>query len=246
MLRNKDFYNSISEIYDDMISFDEALPRRIILLRNIINPGILKAADIGCGTGIDSLALASLGLDVTGFDPSAEMIRIARQNAGKQMLKVKFENQSAIEINEKEKNRFDLVVSLGNTFANIPESELSPSIKKCKKLLKTGGLFVLQILNYKKILKEKKRIVKISSSNNKYFIRFYDLLTGQIQFNILSFEKSNPENSELISAQVYPYSPAYLKSLILKAGFREVKIYSGLKGEKFLSSSHDLFIFSTA
>jgi len=246
MLKNKDFYNSISEIYDDMISFDEALPRRIILLRNIVNPGIHKAADIGCGTGIDSLALASLELDVTGFDPSAEMIRIARKNAGKQMLKVKFENQSAIEINEKEKNRFDLVVSLGNTFANIPESELSPSIKKCKKLLKTGGLFVLQILNYKKILKEKKRIVKISSSNNKYFIRFYNLWPGQIQFNILSFEKSNPENSELISAQVYPYSPAYLKSLILKAGFREVKIYSGLKGEKFLSSSHDLFIFSTA
>ena len=246
MLKNKDFYNSISEIYDDMISFDEALPRRIILLRNIINPGIHKAADIGCGTGIDSLALASLGLDVTGFDPSAEMIRIARKNAGKQMLKVKFENQSAIEINEKEKNRFDLVVSLGNTFANIPESELSPSIKKCKKLLKTGGLFVLQILNYKKVLKEKKRIVKISSSNNKYFIRFYNLWPGQIQFNILSFEKSNPENSELISAQVYPYSPASLKSLILKAGFRQVKIYSGLKGEKFLSSSHDLFIFSTA
>ena len=246
MLRNKDFYNSISEIYDDMISFNEALARRIILLRNIINPGIRKAADIGCGTGIDSLALASLGLDVTGFDPSAEMIRIARKNAVKQMLKVKFENQSAIEINEKEKNRFDLVVSLGNTFANIPESELSPSIKKCKKLLKTGGLFVLQILNYKKILKGKKRIVKISSNNSKYFIRFYDLLTDQIQFNILTFEKSNPDNSELISTQVYPYSPAYLKSLILKAGFSNVKIYSSLKGEKFLSSSHDLFIFSIA
>ena len=247
MLRNKDFYNSLSEIYDDMISFNEALERRIILLRSIINPEIKKAADIGCGTGIDSLALASIGLDVTGFDPSAEMIRKAEQNARKQMLKVKFENQSAIKINEKHNNRFDLVVSLGNTFVNISESELLPSIKKCKKLLKNGGLFVIQILNYKKILKENGRIIKISSNNDKYFIRFYDFCDRRVQFNILTFEKSNPENSELISTQVYPYTPEFLKSVFLIAGFRQIKIYSSLRREKFLSSSsHDLFIFSVA
>lgn len=42
-----------------------------------------KALDIGMGQGRNSVYLASQGWDVTGFDPSAEGVRIARSNAEK-------------------------------------------------------------------------------------------------------------------------------------------------------------------
>jgi 2-polyprenyl-3-methyl-5-hydroxy-6-metoxy-1,4-benzoquinol methylase len=58
------------------------------LVKNAIegrNPG--KALDIGMGQGRNSVYLAAQGWDVTGFDPSAEGVRIALSNAAKAGVK---------------------------------------------------------------------------------------------------------------------------------------------------------------
>jgi len=46
-----------------------------------------KALDVGMGQGRNSVYLAARGWDVTGFDPSAEGVRIARSNADKAGVK---------------------------------------------------------------------------------------------------------------------------------------------------------------
>jgi 2-polyprenyl-3-methyl-5-hydroxy-6-metoxy-1,4-benzoquinol methylase len=46
------------------------------------------ALDVGMGQGRNSVYLASRGWTVTGFDPSAEGIRIAQSNAGKAGVKI--------------------------------------------------------------------------------------------------------------------------------------------------------------
>ena len=60
---------------------------------------------------------------------------------------------------------FEMVISLGNTFANIERDSFQSSIKKCHDLLKEQGSLFIQVLNYKMILKEKKRIVNITESD---------------------------------------------------------------------------------
>jgi len=49
-----------------------------------------RALDLGCGTGTSSLALASAGWRVTGVDFVPRAIRIAKQKAKRQNLKVDF------------------------------------------------------------------------------------------------------------------------------------------------------------
>ncbi len=233
MKSNKNFYDSLSGFYDGMIDFNKAVKNRIKQFEKIVLPRMKTAADIGCGTGIDSIALTILGLKVTSLDPSAGMLKIAKNNSKKFNTKIKYLNYSADEIPKNYFEKFDLVVSLGNTFANISNRELLKSFESCTKILKKEGRFIFQILNYSKILKEKKRIVKISSNNEKYFIRFYDFQDNKIQFNILTFSKQEPDSSQIITTQIYPHTSDEIRPVLSKTGFKKMNMYSGFGGEKF-------------
>ncbi len=68
------FYNAISSFYDDMIDFNKSLEKRKLILQKFIKDDYKTAADLGCGSGLDSIALSSLGLKVTPFDPFEKMI----------------------------------------------------------------------------------------------------------------------------------------------------------------------------
>jgi len=243
MLSNKDFYDTFAEDYSKMISFDNAIEKRKSLLNNIVQPKIKIAADLGCGTGIDSAALAQLGLAVTGFDSSGEMIKQAKANAEKISLKIDFENCGISKIPAAFNQKFELVSSLGNTFANIERDSFRSSIKKCYDLLKEQGSLFIQVLNYKMILKEKKRIVNITESEEHFFIRFYDFIKDEIKFNILKFSKAEPKENNLITTAVHPYTSKDFNNSLLEVGFESVKIYSDLNRSEFdENTSKDLFI----
>jgi len=243
MLSNKEFYDNFAEDYSKMISFDNAIEKRRSLLNNIVLPKIKYAADLGCGTGIDSAALAQLGLAVTGFDPSSEMIKQAKNNAGNTNLEIDFANHGISEIPAAFNQKFDLVISLGNTFANIEREAFHSSVKRCYNLLNEQGSIFIQVLNYKMILKEKKRIVNITESEKHFFIRFYDFIKDEIKFNILKFSKAESKENNLITTTIHPYTANDFNNSLLGAGFRSVKIYSDLNRNEFDENrSKDLFI----
>ena len=243
MLSNKDFYDNFAEDYSKMISFDNAIEKRKLLLSNIVQPKIKYAADLGCGTGIDTAALTQHGLTVTGFDPSNEMIKQAKANAIKANMKIEFANYGISEIPTKFNNKFEMVISLGNTFANIEQDSFQSSINKCYDLLIEQGSLFIQVLNYKMILKEKKRIVNITESEKHFFIRFYDFIKDEIKFNILKFSKVETKENSLITTAIHPYTSKDFNNSLLEAGFKSVKIYSDLNRNKFDENrSKDLFI----
>ena len=226
ILPNNVFYDELASDYDNMISFEKAVEIKKKLFKNFVADEIKSAADIGCGSGVDSISLSSLGLKVTSFDPSSEMLKAAKANADRTKAKIDFHNYSADSIPTEFNNNFDLVVSLGNTFANIPPEEFSSSLKRCYQILKPNGHLLIQVLNYEKILAEKQRIVNITQVADKYFIRFYDFLNEQIIFNVLTFSKTNPSESKLISTNIYPHSSKNFNSGLKKAGFSSVHFYS--------------------
>jgi 2-polyprenyl-3-methyl-5-hydroxy-6-metoxy-1,4-benzoquinol methylase len=189
-----------------MISFEKAVVSKKKAMSKLINSQMQFAADLGCGSGVDSIALASLGLKVTAFDPSSEMIKAAKKNARGEGLKIDFNNYSIDSIPKSFNEKFDFAVSLGNTFANIKKEKFKKSIFKCFDMLKSSGVLLIQILNYKKVVEIKKRIVNITEGNNKYFIRFYDFLNEEIIFNILTFNKIKPSENRLLSTKLFPYN----------------------------------------
>ncbi len=243
--QNNNFYNSAAVYYDKMIDFDLALQRRKTLLSSFIDKQIKTVADVGCGTGVDSIALAQLGLNVTAFDPSYEMINIAKANSKKRNCKIQFNNFSADKISKTFFNKFDLVVSLGNTLANIPFSKIEKSVGRLFRLLNKDGKVLIQILNYEKILKEKERIVNITKKEGNYFIRCYDFGKKDLRFNILKFSADQTSKKELISTKIFPYKSKEIKEIFKAAGFCEIKLFGSLDQKPFdFKTSNDLILFA--
>ena len=245
MKSNNTFYNSASAYYDKMIDFNTAIQKRKILLSNFIDDRIKSVTDVGCGTGVDSISLSQLGLNVTSFDPSSEMINTARINSNKHKCKIDFFNFSANEIPKTFYNKYDLVVSLGNTLANIPFTKIEKSIAKLFKLLKNDGRVLIQILNYEKILSEKERIVNITKKDDEYFIRFYDFGKNDLTFNILKFNTDQTSRKELISTKIFPYTSKELKKVFKEAGFKKIELFGGLDKQPFVAkTSTDSILFA--
>jgi ubiquinone/menaquinone biosynthesis C-methylase UbiE len=243
MLPNKVFFDEASKFYDQMVNFDEGVNRRKELLKRFIEKDYFEAADIGCGSGMDSIALALNGLNVTSFDISEGMIEQAKRNSNKFKQKINFVTASAADINNFYHDKFSIVVSLGNTFANLNKTSLKKSIENIFNILKSKGKVLIQILNFKRIMLDKERIVNITEKDNYVYLRFYDFMPHSLNFNILHFNKNNFNERILITTSLYPHYKEDFLTLFNDAGFSEINFYSSLNSEEFIpDSSKDLII----
>jgi SAM-dependent methyltransferase len=74
-------YATVAESYDDFVPpvRDDIEDRALLAaFADLVRDG--PVADLGCGTGLVTAYLASLGLDVSGIDLTPEMLTIARRN----------------------------------------------------------------------------------------------------------------------------------------------------------------------
>jgi ubiquinone/menaquinone biosynthesis C-methylase UbiE len=243
MLDNQEFFDELSVQYDSMIPFEKAIKRKEELFQNLIKGTSKTVADLGCGTGSDSLALTSLGNKVTSFDPSAQMLNKARINAKSSGLDFDSYQFGVSQIPDEFNGKYDVVISFGNSFANIPTDEFDSSVCKCFSLLREKGKLYIQILNYEKILLEKKKIVSITTGEEKYFVRFYDFNENHIVFNILQFDKAKPADHQLISTKIYSYSTDDFTMALKKAGFKTINYFGSFNFTPFdPQTSNDLII----
>ena len=244
-MTNEKFFDALSENYDGMISFTDAVEKNKSVLKEFINDKITCAADLGCGTGVDSIALSKLGLKVTSFDISKGMINKAKQNAEHENAKINLINKSITEITEEHFNKYDLIVSLGNSLANLNSGQLEISIQIMKNMLRENGKVLLQILNYIPILKDKKRIINITGDKIFQFVRFYDIMGDWLQFNVLRYSHDNPKEHNLISTKIYPHIFSDFGRLLKTAGFKNIIFFSGLNKSSFEKDvSKDLVILA--
>jgi len=90
---------------------DQAQPELIkaVKKREIRGSTVL---DVGCGDGNNAIYLASKGFDVTGIDISANAIKMAKQNARKAKVNVKFMTLDALKIGTLDK-KFDTIIDFG-------------------------------------------------------------------------------------------------------------------------------------
>jgi glycine/sarcosine N-methyltransferase len=242
---NEEFFDSVSSFYDKMINFDAAIARRKEALSNFVKEGMTAAADLGCGTGLDSIALSLIGLNVTAFDISAKMIEQAELNAKIYNTEISFYQAGLDEIPSAFSNHFDLIVSLGNTLANLDNDHLKEAAGKSFEMLRAGSSLLVQILNFDLLRSANERIINITSKEDHFYIRFYDFLGKEVNFNILKFNSSNPSQRELITTTLYAYTPDELKELLSTAGYSGISFYENFAGKEFRrESSKDLIILA--
>jgi len=236
------FYDEVSDIYEQMIDFKKNLTLRGDAYKKIFTAKG-KVGDIGCGIGLDSIALALNGHNVTAFDISPKMIEQVKLNAEKYNVNISSQVHSFQTIPKSFHDKFNYVVSVGNTIAHVNSKQLKASIKKMYKLLQPGGKIFLHILNYQLIINENKRINNIANRDEKIIIRFYDFRKDDLDFNILSFPQNSPKEFKLVTTKHYPHTKNEIETYLKVAGFTKVWFTKDFAGEKFnASNSKDMFV----
>ncbi|PKL83912.1 MAG: hypothetical protein CVV24_02460 [Ignavibacteriae bacterium HGW-Ignavibacteriae-3] len=236
------FYDEISDFYEKMIDFDKNLELRTGAYQKIFSEKG-KAADIGCGVGLDSLALALNGHDVTSLDISPRMIEETKRNAAKYNVKLNAHVHSFLTMPKNFFGKFNYAVSVGNTIAHINSSGLRSAINVLHRLLIPGGKIFLHILNYSLIKKENRRINNIASRDGKIIIRFYDFRKDYLDFNILSFNQNSPKEFQLATTKHFPHTKREISTCLIEAGFKKIKFMKNFGGDKFMANnSKDMFI----
>jgi SAM-dependent methyltransferase len=235
------FYNDVSGIYEKMIDLEKNLTLRINAYKNLFSkPG--TAADLGCGIGLDSIALALNEHTVTSFDISSKMLEETKRNSEKHNVNLETELYSAELIPKSFNGKFNYVISVGNTIAHFDKQKLKKAAKRMYSILEPGGKLFLHILNYSTVIKYNKRINNIANRGGIVIIRFYDFNKTNIAFNILSFDTNSPKDFNLVTTTHYPHTKAEITSYLKEAGFFKIKCAKNFAGEKFTVNSKDLFI----
>jgi SAM-dependent methyltransferase len=100
-----------------------------------------RALDLGCGTGTSSLALASAGWQVTGIDFAPRAIRMARQKASHQNVRVDFRIAEVTRLPAL-RDPFNLVLDIG-CFHSLSPASKSTYIHQLERLLVPNGTWLL-------------------------------------------------------------------------------------------------------
>jgi SAM-dependent methyltransferase len=233
-----EFYDELSSEYADMIELSSRIESEIKVFEKIIlERDVKKCLDAGCGVGIHSIILSKLGVDVVGIDISERMIAKAEELAKNFGSTAKFETLDFLRMKDKFKDEFDLVICLGNTLPHLlNERDLLLALRNFHNALKKGGLLIVQILNYDKIIQNEERIINIRDTKDKIFIRFYDFeptIIGSpslkvfeirrdfLKFNVLVINKLENYSHKLITTRIKPIKSEELCRKLNMVGFKK-------------------------
>jgi glycine/sarcosine N-methyltransferase len=195
-------------------------PARGNFIESLLPKKPANILDIGCATGALANDLAKRGHFVTGIDLAKEMISIARKDAGN--YRAEFDVMDMLQIDEEfGESQFHLVSCLGNTLVQLDSLEkISSLINKAKNILKPGGVFVLQNVNYDKIITRNITSLPLIEDKEIVFYRnyYYHHDSGLIEFNTRIIDK-------LIFKEItnttylYPIRSKELSEILLQVGF---------------------------
>ncbi len=105
-------------------------------------------ADFGCGPGLYTTRLASIGATVTGIDFSQRSIQHAETVAAQNALSISYRHQNYLEFESD--SRFDLIIMIMCDFCALSPEQRKRMLGKFRKHLKPGGSILLDVysLNY--------------------------------------------------------------------------------------------------
>lgn len=139
-------YSAVAPSYDRVTS-EDAWMRRVLhdRYRRLFRPGD-RVLDLGCGTGLDTLFLAGLGLRVTALDLSPGMIEAleAKLASAGPAGRVEARVGDAAELEGWPPASFDGVVSAFAALNTLPD--LSGAARGIARVLRPGGRAVLHLL----------------------------------------------------------------------------------------------------
>ncbi len=232
------FYQSVHKYYDEMFPLNK---QQVTFVKDELAGGV-HLLDIGCGTGSLSHALSNEGYNVDAIDLDESMIEEARKKS--EAENPRFRTANMLEISSDFNfEQFDGVICFGNTLVHLTENALIEHfMNSVFTILKPGGKFMLQILNYESILKKRLKNLPLIENNNIRFERLYEYPdSGLINFKTnLTIKQSG----EVIHNEVLlnPVGKTEIENMLNETGFSNIQLFGNFKRDKLSDESLPLVI----
>tara|TARA_Y100000992_G_scaffold297288_1_gene260680 strand:+ start:838 stop:1536 length:699 start_codon:yes stop_codon:yes gene_type:complete len=179
-------------------------PLRLNYLENITKIENTKILDIGCGGGLLSEELTKKGASVTGIDASEKTIKIAKNHAKENNLKIEYIHTTLDQYIKSSKKKFDIVICF-ELIEHVPDA--AKLIENISSVINKKGYIFLSTINrnilsfiFAKVLAEYVfNIVPQGTHQYKRFIKPFELyeLLGNSKFKTedITGVKFNPIDS---------------------------------------------------
>jgi 2-polyprenyl-3-methyl-5-hydroxy-6-metoxy-1,4-benzoquinol methylase len=247
---NMDFYDSLAQQYDQLTAAaSRQATADAFVGRLLAQRPIERAVDVACGTGLFALAMARRGVRTTGIDISSGMLRQARQAADSQGLQVNWLAAPMQQLPAAAAGPFDAVLCMGNSLPHLLSADdLAVTLAGFAKVLAPGGLAAMHLLNYRRVLQRRERIVGIQAAGETTFVRFYDFGGGEmLTFSILELRRRGSDfDYTLHSANLRPWLAGDVASAARNAGMGQVTFFGGLDMGPFDADQSDTVLIMAA
>ncbi|MBK8791165.1 MAG: class I SAM-dependent methyltransferase [Holophagaceae bacterium] len=238
--------------YRGLIAWPERLQREAPLLQRVLGAApSRRALDLGCGSGEHTRFLTALGFEVTGVDASTSQLAAARE-ADPQGRYIRAELTALTEGLEA---GYGAAICLGNTLPHLcEEAEVRAFFSGLAGRLAPGAPFLLQLLNYDRILARGERTFPVvlrpgeGEDGDTVFLR---LMThhgdGRLTFTPanLRYRPGTATPLELVAAHdvaLRGWRRAEVEAFLQVARFTVVECLGTMSGDAWSPTSSDLVI----
>ncbi len=217
-------YEKIAEFYEEIFPLKQT---RLDFIDCFLENSS-RILDIGCATGELALALAKKGHQVKGIDLDEKMIELAREKTKRLGLNTGFFIKDMAKIREDfSPASFDAVLCFGNTLVHLENpGKIKEVFIGIHKVLTSGGILMVQVVNYDRILSGGIKELPLLETKNFIFRREYryDETGHCIQFLTHLTIKKNGEAIKS-SETLYPLTFQELKDALDHAGFSKLQFF---------------------
>jgi len=247
-MRKKDAFGRID--YRRFVAWKSRIERELPFLKSTFGrPGRLPLIDVGCGTGEHSEALSAEGFAVIGVDRSFAML----EKAAAAYERPRFVAGDMARVPLRGAGIAGGALCLGNTLVSLlADDEMEALLGTLRRLLGAGAPFLIQILNYERILEKKIRHLPLNfrpgGENELVYLRILDPIDAKrLRFEVITLERTPPDGESRIaqidSTVLRPWKPEELRRFLEKAGFGELGLFGSYAGEPFSPlESNDLIV----
>lgn len=221
------FYQELSRYYDEIFAVDDNEMR---FIRDLLQ-GRKHILDIGCGTGNKTVYFSTEHNSVIGIDLDEGMIARAKAANADSGRDIRYAVVNMLEIDNVFAGlRFDGILCLGNTLVHLPSpAAIKNMLGKVHGLLSSDGVFVLQILNYDRIIEQKVNALPVIDTPNTRFLRRYAWEQGEMHF-VTTLEIKNTGQTLHNDIVLYPLRKRELTDMLAAAGFTATDYFGSCQG----------------
>ncbi|MDD1727453.1 MAG: class I SAM-dependent methyltransferase [Methanospirillum sp.] len=217
------------EYTDEEVSF---------LIREFCLDAPKQVLDLACGHGRHANRLAGFGYTVTGVDQSRDFIAIARSDAEKRGVSVRYLCGDVRKFSDPV--AYDGVIHLFSSFGYFSDEENELVIRNVSLSLRKNGVFCLDILNRDAFLKNYPRC-SVREKNTDLMIdrNRFDPVSGRLYNSRIVIRDGKRKDTPFF---LRLYNPNEILRILTAEGLVVTKIFGDWKGNTFDENSRRMIL----